>query len=117
MGARAAHRYFLTAERFDCRRGACASASCTRSWQADANSMPGWPPFAQALVAGARPAAVQAPASKLLARRRRPRDRAPALVRQAPWQRIADIRTSDEGREGVRAFLGKSASPHWLLGS
>ena len=41
-------------------------------------------------------------------------DITPGLVRRTV-EGIADIRASDEGREGVQSFLGKR-KPNWLLG-
>ena len=36
-----------------------------------------------------------------------------AELRAETARRIADIRASDEGREGIQSFLGKRA-PNWL---
>ena len=109
MGARAAHRYFLTAERFGAAEAlriglvhevVAADALDTRVAA-----------LAQALRA-AGPEAARA-CKKLL------HDVAGAeitagLVRKTV-ESIADIRASDEGREGVQSFLGKR-KPNWLPG-
>ena len=39
-----------------------------------------------------------------------------AALREETARRIADIRASDEGREGVQSFLNKRA-PAWLPGT
>ncbi|MBK0394787.1 enoyl-CoA hydratase/isomerase family protein [Ramlibacter algicola] len=108
MGARAAHRWMLTAERF-------AAAEAHRigfvhevvpAAQLDAKVTE----IAQALV-NAGPEAVKA--CKQLVHDVGGRDITPSLV-QRTVEGIADIRASDEGREGIRSFLDKR-KPNWLL--
>jgi methylglutaconyl-CoA hydratase len=107
MGARAAHRYFLTAERFDAQEAhrigfvhAVVSAD-----QLDAKVAE----LTQALV-NASPNAVRA--CKDLLQDVAGRDiEAPLIARTV--EGIADIRASAEGREGVQSFLQKR-KPHWL---
>ncbi len=107
MGARAAHRYFLTAERFDAaeahRIGFVHAVVPAGELDAKVAAM------AQALVA-AGPAAVKA--CKQLVHDVAGHGITPALV-QRTVEGIADIRASDEGQEGVRAFLEKR-KPNWL---
>jgi methylglutaconyl-CoA hydratase len=108
MGARAAHRYFLTAERFTAaeahRIGLLHEVVSGGHLDAKVEEI------AAALV-NAGPAAVRA--SKKLVQDVAGRDIAPELVRRTV-EGIADIRASAEGREGVQAFLGKR-KPNWLL--
>jgi methylglutaconyl-CoA hydratase len=108
MGARAAHRWMMTAERF-------AAAEAHRigfvhevvpAAQLDAKVAE----IAQALV-NAGPEAVKA--CKQLVLDVAGRDITPSLV-QRTVEGIADIRASDEGREGIRSFLDKR-KPGWLL--
>lgn len=107
MGARAAHRYFLTAERFsadEAHRIGFVHALVDAD-QLDAKVME----LTQALVS-ASPAAVRA-CKKLVqdvAERQIDADLIAATVAG-----IADIRASDDGREGVSAFLQKR-KPSWL---
>ncbi|MFT3718074.1 enoyl-CoA hydratase/isomerase family protein [Pseudorhodoferax sp.] len=107
MGPRAAHRYFLTAERFDAAEAlrigfvhAVVPAAALDARVAE---------LAQALV-HAGPAAVQA--CKQLVQDVAGRAIDAALI-QATVEGIADIRASAEGREGVQSFLNKRA-PAWL---
>lgn len=107
MGARAAHRYFVTAERFD-------AAEALRLGFVH-----------EAVEAGQLDARVDAVASAIVAN-------SPNAVRECKQlvtdfagmeideelmgetaERIARIRASDEGREGVRSFLEKR-KPSWL---
>lgn len=108
MGARAAHRYFLTAERFDAceahRIGfvhAVVSADALDAKLAE---------LAQTLV-NAGPQAVRL--CKTLVQDVAEQAITPALV-QMTVEGIADIRVSAEGREGLQAFLQKR-KPNWLL--
>ena len=107
MGTRAAHRYFLTAERFGAaeahRIGFVHEVVAAQALDAAVATM------AQALVS-AGPAAVKA--CKRLVHDVAGHDITPALA-QRTVEGIADIRASDEGREGVRAFLEKR-KPNWL---
>ena len=109
MGTRAAHRWFLTAERFDAaeahRMGFVHEV--VKGDELDAKVAG----LAQALV-NAGPEAVKA-CKKLL------HDVAGHEITAGRVRRsvegIADIRASDEGREGGQSFLGKR-KPNWLLG-
>lgn len=109
MGARAAHRYFLTAERFSAdeahRIGFVHELVDADALEGKVNEL------AQALV-NASPAAVRA--CKKLVQDVAEREIDPALV-AATVEGIADIRASDEGREGVASFLQKR-KPAWLAG-
>lgn len=108
MGPRAAHRYFLTAERFDAaeahRIGLVHEVVSADGLDAQVD---GW---AQALVS-ASPNAVRA--GKKLVQDVAEREINDALVAQTVAG-IADIRASREGQEGVHAFLQKR-KPNWLL--
>jgi methylglutaconyl-CoA hydratase len=107
MGARAAHRYFLTAERFNAaeahRIGLVHEVVSADTLDAKVAEL------TQALV-NTSPNAVRA--CKKLVQDVAEREINDALVRQTV-EAIADIRASDEGREGVQAFLQKR-KPHWL---
>lgn len=109
MGARAAHRYFLTAERFTSqeahRIGLLHEVVTGGHLDAKVAELAG------ALV-NAGPAAVRA--CKQLVQDVAERDITPELVARTV-EGIADIRASAEGREGVQSFLGKR-KPNWLLG-
>jgi methylglutaconyl-CoA hydratase len=108
MGARAAHRYFLTAERFDAAEAlrigfihqVVAAAELDGAVAALAQTL---------LQAG--PEAVKA--CKALVQDIAGKDITQLLIDRTVHS-IADIRVSDEGREGIQAFLGKR-KPHWLL--
>jgi methylglutaconyl-CoA hydratase len=108
MGARAAHRYFLTAERFGAAEAhriglvhEVVSADALDAKVAD---------LTQALVS-ASPNAVRA--CKKLVQDVAGREINDALVAQTVAG-IADIRASSEGKEGVQSFLQKR-KPNWLL--
>jgi methylglutaconyl-CoA hydratase len=107
MGARAAHRYFLTAERFGAaeahRIGLVHEVVTADGLDAQVAE------WTQALV-NASPHAVRA--CKRLVQDVAEREINDALVRQTV-EVIADIRASEEGREGVQAFLQKR-KPDWL---
>jgi len=109
MGARAAHRYFLTAERFGAaealRIGLVHEVVPAAVLDAKVGEI------ANALV-GAGPEAVKA--CKKLLHDVAGHEITAGLVRRTV-EGIADIRASDEGREGVQSFLGKR-KPNWLLG-
>lgn len=109
MGTRAAHRYFLTAERFSAeeahRIGFVHDLVDTEALEAKVNEL------AQAL-SNASPAAVKA--CKQLVQDVAGREIDAALV-AATVEGIAEIRASDEGREGVASFLQKR-KPAWLAG-
>ena len=108
MGARAAHRYFLTAERFSAaeahRIGFVHEVVAVDALDARVDAI------AQALVV-AGPAAVRR--CKALLQDVAGRDIDAALIAHTV-EGIADIRSSAEGREGVQSFLQKR-KPDWLL--
>jgi methylglutaconyl-CoA hydratase len=107
MGARAAHRYFLTAERFDAKEAHRIGFvhEVVNANQLDAKVAE----LTTALVT-ASPNAVRS--CKTLVQEVAGRDiEAPLIGRTV--EGIADIRTSSEGREGVQSFLQKR-KPSWL---
>jgi len=109
LGAPAARRYFTTAERFD------AARAQALGFVHEVVPATGLDAAVDAIVAawvGNGPAAVRA--SKRLVR---DLAEAPltAELRADTARRIADIRASAEGREGVRAFLDKR-DPAWRAG-
>ena len=106
MGEQAARRYFITAERF--------SASQARDMGFVHEAVPAHALDAKvdeivALLVANGPAAVKA--CKRLVQDFAGREITPEL-RAETARRIADIRASDEGREGVQAFLNKR-EPAW----
>ena len=107
MGARAAHRYFLTAERFDAveamRIGFVHAVVSAEQLDAKVNDM------TQALLS-ASPNAVQS--CKTLLHDVAGQDIDAALIAQTV-EGIATIRASAEGKEGVQSFLQKR-KPAWL---
>jgi len=108
MGARAAHRYFLTAERFDAtealRTGFVHAVVAADTLDAKVDEL------VKALVS-ASPNAVRA--CKKLVHDVAEREIDAQLI-AATVEGIADIRASAEGREGVQSFLQKR-KPAWLL--
>ncbi|MGZ5182233.1 MAG: enoyl-CoA hydratase/isomerase family protein [Ramlibacter sp.] len=108
MGARAAHRWFLTAERFSAAEAHRIGFvhEVVPAAQLDAKVRE----IAVALV-GAGPQAVKA--CKQLVQDVAGREITHGLIRRTV-EGIADIRASDEGREGIRSFLEKR-KPDWLL--
>ncbi len=110
MGTRAAHRWFLTAERF----GAAEALrigfvhEVVKAEELDTKTAE----IAQALV-NAGPEAVKA--CKKLLHDVAGHEITAGLVRRTV-EGIADIRASEEGREGIQSFLGKR-KPNWLLGA
>ena len=108
MGARAAHRYFLTAERFSAqeahRIGLVHEVVGADALDAKVNEL------LKALTS-ASPNAVRA--CKRLVQDVAEREINAALV-ASTVAGIADIRASDEGREGVQSFLQKR-KPSWLV--
>jgi methylglutaconyl-CoA hydratase len=108
MGPRAAHRYFLTAERFGAaeahRIGLVHEVVAVEALDAKLAEL------TQALV-NASPYAVRA--CKKLVQDVAEREINDALVHQTA-QGIADIRSSSEGKEGVQSFLQKR-KPGWML--
>ncbi len=110
MGARAAHRYFLTAERFTAAEALRIGFvhEVVTAEQLDGKVAE----LAQALVS-AGPAAVKA--CKKLVQDVAGYDITPELVAMTV-ESIADVRVSPEGREGLQSFLNKR-KPNWLLNS
>ena len=108
MGARAAHRYFLTAERFGAaeahRMGLVHEVVTAGALDAKVAEL------TQALV-NASPHAVRA--CKKLVQDVAEREINDALVAQTVAG-IADIRASEQGKEGVQSFLQKR-KPNWLM--
>ena len=106
LGAQASRRYFVTAERFSAaeahRLGFVHELAAADAIDAKVDAI------VQALVANG-PAAVKA--SKRLVQDLAGAPLTPEL-RGDTARRIADIRASDEGREGVQAFLQKR-KPSW----
>ena len=109
MGARAAHRYFLTAERFDApealRIGFVHDVVAADALDAKIDEL------LKALTS-ASPNAVRA--CKKLVLQVAEREINADLI-AATVEGIADIRASSEGKEGVQSFLSKR-KPAWLLG-
>jgi methylglutaconyl-CoA hydratase len=107
MGARAAHRYFLTAERFDAqealRMGFIHSVVSADALDAKVAEI------TQALVS-ASPDAVKA--CKRLVQDVAGHDISAELI-AGTVKAIADIRSSAQGKEGVQSFLQKR-KPSWL---
>ncbi|MBK9236171.1 MAG: enoyl-CoA hydratase/isomerase family protein [Rhodoferax sp.] len=107
MGARAAHRYFLTAERFNAaealRIGFVHEVVTADALDAKVDEL------LKALVS-ASPNAVRA--GKVLVQDVAGRDIDAALIARTV-EGIADIRASAEGKEGVQSFLQKR-KPSWL---
>jgi methylglutaconyl-CoA hydratase len=110
IGARAAHRWFLTAERFGAaealRMGLVHEAVPADALDARLGEI------AQSLV-NAGPQALKA--CKSLLHDVAGHEIGAGLVRRTV-EGIADIRASDEGREGIQSFLAKR-KPQWLSGS
>jgi methylglutaconyl-CoA hydratase len=109
MGARAAHRYFLTAERFDAAEALRIGYVHEVVPAAELDAKVG--AIAQALVQ-AGPEAVKA--CKQLVQDVAHHTISNTLV-QRTVEGIADIRASEEGQEGIRSFLEKR-KPNWMLG-
>ncbi len=109
MGESAARRYFITAERFDAQRaqaiGLVQEVCAAEALDATVDQL------VAALVANG-PMATRACKRLVQDIAGRAID---APLREETARRIADIRASDEGREGLQAFLGKR-SPNWLIG-
>ena len=107
MGARASHRYFLTAERFNAmealRSGLVHEVVTAEALDAKVSEL------TQALVS-ASPNAVKV--CKQLLQHVANKDIDRALIAHTVAG-IADIRASDEGKEGVQSFLQKR-KPSWL---
>ncbi|HEX7636207.1 MAG TPA: enoyl-CoA hydratase/isomerase family protein [Noviherbaspirillum sp.] len=109
MGENAARRYFLTAERFDAREALRIGFvhAVVRAEELDASV----DRIVKALTTNSPHAVKEA---KRLVRDVACMPLTEALIADTA-QRIADIRASDEGREGVRSFLEKR-KPSWLSG-
>ncbi len=109
MGPRAAHRWFLTAERFSAQEAHRIGYvhEVVPAAQLDAKVQE----IATALV-NAGPEAVKI--TKQLVHDVAERELTAGLIRRTA-EGIADVRVSDEGREGIRSFLEKR-KPNWLLG-
>ena len=107
MGPRAAHRYFLTAERFGAaealRMGFVHQVVPADELDNAVDSL-----LKHLLQAG--PAAMKACKKLVIDTAERAIN---AELTRDTVERIADIRASSEGREGVQAFLGKR-KPSWL---
>ena len=110
LGEQASRRYFVTAERFSTaeahRLGFVHTLTAPEALDAQVDAI------VAALVANG-PQAVKA--SKRLVQDLAGQPITPAL-REDTARRIADIRASDEGKEGVSAFLQKR-DPSWKLGT
>ncbi len=108
MGARAAHRYFLTAERFNAaealRIGFVHEVVAADQLVAKVAEL-------SAALCSAGPEAVKL--CKKLVQDVANKDITPELVKMTVAS-IADVRVSPEGREGVQSFLQKR-KPDWLL--
>lgn len=109
MGEAAARRYFITAERFDARRahaiGMVHEVCAPEALDATVDGL-------VALLVANGPKATRACKRLVQDVAGRPID---AALRDATARQIADIRASDEGREGLQSFLGKRP-PGWLIG-
>lgn len=107
MGERMAHRYFVTAERFD------AKAALAMGFVHEVVPADGLAAAVDTLVARLLkngPAAMAAAKDLIFAVANKPVD---AGVLEDTARRIADIRATDEGREGIAAFLDKR-KPAWI---
>ena len=108
MGEQAARRYFITAERFSAAQakamGFVHEVCAAEAIDAKVDEL------VATLVANG-PMAVRACKQLVQDVAGRPID---AALRAETARRIADIRATDEGREGVQSFLNKRA-PAWLL--
>lgn len=107
MGEQAARRWFVTAERFDADAGARMGFVHE---VVEPDALDARVAEIAATLAANGPAAVRACKKLVQDVAGRPID---AALRSDTAQRIADIRASDEGREGVRSFLEKRP-PAWL---
>jgi methylglutaconyl-CoA hydratase len=107
MGEQAARRYFVTAERFSAVQAAalgfvhevCTADALDAKVDEIVASLVGNGPMALRACKGL----VQDVAGQPIS----------AALREETARRIADVRASDEGREGVQSFLGKR-KPAWL---
>ncbi|RMX10399.1 enoyl-CoA hydratase/isomerase family protein [Allofranklinella schreckenbergeri] len=108
MGPRAAHRYFLTAERFDAQEA--LRTGFIHAIVPDAATLDAKVAELCAALSSASPNAVRECKKLVQDVAERPIDA--ALIAQTV-QGIADIRASAEGKEGVQSFLQKR-KPQWL---
>ena len=109
MGARAAHRWFLTAERF----GAAQAIACALVHEAvPAGELDARVAALARTLVQAGPEAVKA--CKKLLHDVAGQEMSDSLLEDTA-ERIADIRVTPEGREGIGAFLDKR-KPNWLAG-
>jgi methylglutaconyl-CoA hydratase len=108
MGASAARRYFVTAERFT---AAHAQAMGLVHEVCSADTLDASVEAMLTTVAQNGPAAVRLCKQLVRDVEARPID---ADLRAETARRIADIRASDEGKEGLQSFLNKR-TPNWLL--
>ena len=110
MGARAAHRYFLTAEKFTAaealRIGFVHEVVAVDALQAKVDEL-------SVALCNAGPVAVKL--CKKLLQDVAGKDITPALI-ELTVTSIADVRVSAEGREGLQSFLQKR-KPNWLAPS
>ncbi len=106
LGEQASRRYFVTAERFDAARAHALGFVHELVSPDGLDAKVG--EIVDALAANG-PAAVRACKRLVQDVAGRPVD---AALRDETARRIADIRASEEGREGVQAFLGKR-EPAW----
>ncbi|MEP7155243.1 MAG: enoyl-CoA hydratase/isomerase family protein [Betaproteobacteria bacterium] len=111
IGERAAHRYFLTAERFDAAEA--FRLGLLHEICADDETMDDKINDLVTALLACGPGAIREGKSLIAAVANRPIDA--ALVMETA-QRIARIRCSDEGREGVTAFLQKRKA-RWIVGA
>ena len=109
LGEQASRRYFVTAERFSAdeakRLGLVHEVAVADALDAKVDEL-------VAAITANGPAAARA--CKQLVKDVASRPITPEL-RDDTARRIADIRASDEGRDGVQSFLSKS-KPGWLVG-
>ncbi|RMX00478.1 enoyl-CoA hydratase/isomerase family protein [Allofranklinella schreckenbergeri] len=108
MGPRAAHRYFLTAERFDAQEA--LRTGFVHAIVPDAAALDAKVAELCAALSSASPNAVRECKKLVQDVAERPIDA--SLIAQTV-QGIADIRASAEGKEGVQSFLQKR-KPQWL---
>jgi methylglutaconyl-CoA hydratase len=109
IGARAAHRWFLTAERF----GAAQATACGLVHEAvPAGDLDARVAALAHTLVQAGPEAIKA--CKTLLHDVAGQEMSDSLL-QDTAERIADIRVTPEGREGIGAFLDKR-KPNWLTG-
>ena len=109
MGARAAHRWFLTAERF----AAAQATACGLVHEAvPAGDLDARVAALARTLVQAGPEAVKA--CKKLLHDVAGQEMSDSLLEDTA-ERIADIRVTPEGREGIAAFLDKR-KPNWLMG-